>query len=295
MAKSFYSGANKILRKNEMKTKIAYQGVPGAYSHIACRNVFPGQDYISCDTFEIAMDLVQKKQADLAMIPVENSNAGRVADVHFLLPDAGLYINGEYFLRIEHQLLGLPGSKLPEIVSASSHPQALAQCSEFLKRHNIKSIARIDTAKSCEDILRNNDKTQAAIASKLAAEIYGLEILRPNIENASNNTTRFLIMSTNNQIPENDGKKFITSFIFHVKSIPAALYKALGGFATNGINITKLESYLVGGKFVSAQFYVEIEAHPAEKSYQNAFDELNFFADAVKVLGTYPAHPYRNL
>lgn len=278
-----------------MKTKIAYQGVPGAYSHIACRNVFPGQDYISCDTFEIAMDLVQKNQADLAMIPVENSNAGRVADVHFLLPDAGLYINGEYFLRIEHQLLGLPGSKLPEIVSASSHPQALAQCSEFLKRHNIKSIARIDTAKSCEDILRNNDKTQAAIASKLAAEIYGLEILRPNIENASNNTTRFLIMSTNNQIPENDGKKFITSFIFHVKSIPAALYKALGGFATNGINITKLESYLVGGKFVSAQFYMEIEAHPAEKSYQNAFDELNFFADAVKVLGTYPAHPYRNL
>lgn len=295
MAKSFYSGANKILRKNEMKTKIAYQGVPGAYSHIACRNVFPGQDYISCDTFEIAMDLVQKNQADLAMIPVENSNAGRVADVHFLLPDAGLYINGEYFLRIEHQLLGLPGSKLSEIVSASSHPQALAQCSEFLKRHNIKSIARIDTAKSCEDILRNNDKTQAAIASKLAAEIYGLEILRPNIENASNNTTRFLIMSTNNQIPENDGKKFITSFIFHVKSIPAALYKALGGFATNGINITKLESYLVGGKFVSAQFYVEIEAHPAEKSYQNAFDELNFFADAVKILGTYPAHPYRNL
>ena len=295
MAKSFYSGANKILRKNEMKTQIAYQGVPGAYSHIACRNVFPGQDYISCDTFEIAMDLVQKNQADLAMIPVENSNAGRVADVHFLLPDAGLYINGEYFLRIEHQLLGLPGSKLPEIVSASSHPQALAQCSEFLKRHNIKSIARIDTAKSCEDILRNNDKTQAAIASKLAAEIYGLEILRPNIENASNNTTRFLIMSTNNQIPENDGKKFITSFIFHVKSIPAALYKALGGFATNGINITKLESYLVGGKFVSAQFYVEIEAHPAEKSYQNAFDELNFFADAVKILGTYPAHPYRNL
>lgn len=278
-----------------MKTKIAYQGVPGAYSHIACRNVFPEQDYISCDTFEIAMDLVQKNQADLAMIPVENSNAGRVADVHFLLPDAGLYINGEYFLRIEHQLLGLPGSKLPEIVSASSHPQALAQCSEFLKCHNIKSIARIDTAKSCEDILRNNDKTQAAIASKLAAEIYGLEILRPNIENASNNTTRFLIMSTNNLIPENDGKKFITSFVFHVKSIPAALYKALGGFATNGINITKLESYLVGGKFVSAQFYVEIEAHPAEKSYQNAFDELNFFADAVKVLGTYPAHPYRNL
>lgn len=278
-----------------MKMKIAYQGVAGAYSHIACQNVFPNQEYISCDTFEIAMNLVQTNQADLAMIPVENSNAGRVADVHFLLPDTGLFINGEYFLRIRHQLLGLPNSNLDDILSASSHPQALAQCSEFLKQHQIKAIARIDTAKSCEDIIKNADKTQAAIASSLAAEIYGLKILVPDIENASNNTTRFLIMSRNNMVPEFDGKKFITSFVFHVKSIPAALYKALGGFATNGINITKLESYLVGGKFISAQFYAEIEAHPDEQSYKNAFEELNFFADYIKVLGTYSAHPYREI
>ena len=278
-----------------MKMKIAYQGVAGAYSHIACQNVFPNQEYISCDTFEITMNLVQTNQADLAMIPVENSNAGRVADVHFLLPDTGLFINGEYFLRIRHQLLGLPESNLTDILSASSHPQALAQCSAFLKQHSIKAIARIDTAKSCEDIIKNADKTQAAIASSLAAEIYGLKILAPDIENAANNTTRFLIMSQNNMIPEYDGKKFITSFVFHVKSIPAALYKALGGFATNGINITKLESYLVGGKFVSAQFYAEIEAHPDEQSYKNAFEELNFFADYIKVLGTYSAHPYREI
>ena len=278
-----------------MKMKIAYQGVAGAYSHIACQNVFPNQEYISCDTFEIAMNLVQTNQADLAMIPVENSNAGLVADVHFLLPDTGLFINGEYFLRIRHQLLGLPNSNLDDILSASSHPQALAQCSEFLKQHQIKAIARIDTAKSCEDIIKNADKTQAAIASSLAAEIYGLKILVPDIENASNNTTRFLIMSRNNMVPEFDGKKFITSFVFHVKSIPAALYKALGGFATNGINITKLESYLVGGKFISAQFYAEIEAHPDEQSYKNAFEELNFFADYIKVLGTYSAHPYREI
>ena len=275
--------------------KIAYQGVAGAYSHIACQNVFPSQEYISCDTFEIAMNLVQTNQADLAMIPVENSNAGRVADVHFLLPDTGLFINGEYFLRIQHQLLGLPNSNIEDIVSASSHPQALAQCSEFLKQHHIKPVARIDTAKSCEDIIKNTDPSQAAIASALAAEIYGLKILAPNIENAANNTTRFLIMSPNNMIPEFDGKKFITSFVFHIKSIPAALYKALGGFATNGINITKLESYLVGGKFISAQFYDEIEAHPDEQSYKNAFEELNFFADYVKVLGTYSAHPYREI
>ena len=278
-----------------MKMKIAYQGVAGAYSHIAGQNVFPNQEYISCDTFETAMNLVQTEQADLAMIPVENSNAGRVADVHFLLPDTGLFINGEYFLRIRHQLLCLPDSNLSDIVSASSHPQALAQCSEFLKQHHIKPVARIDTAKSCEDIIKNADPTQAAIASAFAAEIYGLKILTPDIENAANNTTRFLIMSRNNIIPEFDGKKFITSFVFHVKSIPAALYKALGGFATNGINITKLESYLVGGKFVSAQFYAEIEAHPDEQSYKNAFEELNFFADYIKVLGTYSAHPYREI
>lgn len=270
-----------------MKMKIAYQGVAGAYSHIASMQVFPEQDYVPCDTFEDAMVKVAAGEVDMAMIPVENSNAGRVSDVHFLLPKTGLHIVGEHFLRIEHQLLGLPGATLEDIVAASSHPQALAQCAEFLKKHAIKSMARIDTAKSCEDVLAWQDKTKAAIASKLAAEIYGLQILASNIENAANNTTRFLIMSREKAIPEDDGGKFITSFIFKLKNIPAALYKALGGFATNGINMTKLESYLLDGKFISAQFYAEIEAHPDTQAYKNAFDELKFFSDYVHVLGTY--------
>ena len=241
-----------------MKMKITYQGVAGAYSNIAAMQVFPEQDYLPCE-------------ADLAMIPVENSNAGRVSDVHFLLPKTGLHIVGEHFLRIEHQLLGLPGARLEDIRAASSHPQALAQCSAFLKAHGIKPMARIDTAKSCEDVLAWQDKSKAA----------------PNIENAANNTTRFLIMSRDETVPEDDGGKFITSFIFKLKNIPAALYKALGGFATNGINMTKLESYLLDGKFVSAQFYAEIEAHPAQQAFKNAFDELRFFSDYVHVLGTY--------
>ncbi len=279
----------------EQKLKIAYQGVAGAYSNIAAMNVYPNQEYIACETFELAMDMVQNGMADFAMIPVENSNAGRVSDVHFLLPKTGLHIVGEYFLRIEHQLLGVRGAKLEDIKTVSSHPQALAQCSEFIKNHHIIPVARIDTAKSCDDVAKAQDKTMAAIASKLAGQIYDLDILASNIENASNNTTRFLIMSREDLIPEDDGGDFITSFIFKTKNIPAALYKSLGGFATNGINITKLESYLLDGKFVSAQFYLEAEAHPAQKSFQNALAELNFFAEYVHILGTYPAHMKRRI
>ena len=275
--------------------RIAYQGVAGAYSHIASMTVYPGQEYLPCDTFEKAMKLVSEGEADLAMIPVENSNAGRVSDVHFLLPQTGLHIIGEFFLPINHQLLGLPGTKLADVKSASSHPQALAQCSEFLKRHGIKPTARIDTALSCQDVLKFQDKSIAAIASKLAGEIYGLDVVAPNVENARNNTTRFLIMAREPEIPEDDGGAVITSFIFKAKNIPAALYKALGGFATNGINITKLESYLLEGKFVSAQFYAEIESHPSRKAFQNAFDELKFFSESIHVLGTYRANKYRYL
>ena len=274
--------------------RIAYQGVAGAYSHIASMTVYPGQEYLPCDTFEKAMKLVSEGEADLAMIPVENSNAGRVSDVHFLLPQTGLHIIGEFFLPINHQLLGLPGTKLADVKSASSHPKALAQCSEFLKRHGIKPTARIDTALSCQDVLKFQDKSIAAIASKLAGEIYGLDVVAPNVENARNNTTRFLIMAREPEIPEDDGA-FITSFIFKAKNIPAALYKALGGFATNGINSTKLESYLLEGKFVSAQFYAEIESHPSRKAFQNAFDELKFFSESIHVLGTYRANKYRYL
>ena len=233
--------------------KVTYQGVAGAYSHIAAREIFKNARYDACETFEIAMMKVQAYEADYAVIPVENSNAGRVSDVHFLLPQMNLFIVDEYFLRVEHQLLGIKGAKLEDIVLASSHPQALAQCSQFLKEHHIESEARIDTAKSCDDVRRWNDKSKAAIASKLAAEIYNLDILASNIENASNNTTRFLVLSREHKVPLLEKKKYVTSFIFRVKSIPAALYKALGGFATNGININKIESYLLDGHFVSAQ------------------------------------------
>ena len=273
--------------------KIAYQGVAGAYSHIASMTVYPGQEYLPCDTFEKAMNSVAEGEADLAIIPVENSNAGRVSDVHFLLPQTGLHIIGEFFLPVHHQLWVLPGTKLSDVRTASSHPQALAQCAEFLKKHDIKPVARIDTALSCQDVLKFQDNSIAAIASELAGEIYGLEKAASNIENASNNTTRFLIMSRQPEIPEDDGGVFITSFIFKAKNIPAALYKALGGFATNGINITKLESYLLEGKFVSAQFYAEIESHPSRKSFKNAFDELEFFSGSIHVLGTYKANKYR--
>lgn len=273
--------------------KIAYQGVPGAYSHIACTSLFPEQEYIPCDTFEIAMELVKNGDVDKAVIPVENSNAGRVSDVHFLLPEAGLHIVGEHFMRIEHQLLAIKGAKLEDIQSAASHPQALAQCSEFLKKHSIRAVSRIDTAKSCEKIVMEQDKTKAAIASKLAAEIYGLDILAANIENANNNTTRFLIMQKDEEFPVNDGGRFITSIVFVTKHIPAALYKVLGGFATNGINISKLESYLINGKFFSAQFYIEVEQHVHSRALQYALSELKFFSEEYQILGCYPAHEYR--
>ena len=267
--------------------KVTYQGVAGAYSHIAAKEVFPEAEYVACETFEQATKLVEDGSADYAVIPVENSNAGRISDVHFLLLKTSLSIRYEHFLRVEHQLLGLQNSDINCISSAISHPQALAQCSDFLEQHNISTEAKIDTAKSCKEIINSNDKHKAAIASKLAAEIYGLKILASNIENSNNNTTRFLVMGTNNQIPDDDDSLFITSCIFRTKSIPAALYKALGGFATNGINIVKLESYLINDKFLSARFYIEFESHPQRQTFKNAFNELSFFADDIQILGTY--------
>ena len=272
-----------------MKLKIAYQGVAGAYSNIAAKNLYPESVYVPCETFEEAMNKVQNVEVDFAVIPVENSTAGRVSDVHFLLPKTGLHIVGEYFLPVHHQLLALKGTKLEDIKVAMSHPQALAQSAEFLAKHGIFPEARIDTAKSCEFVLEYQDKSKAAIASELAGEIYGLDVVAKNIETMQNNTTRFLIMSREAVVPEFDGEDFITSFIFKARNIPAALYKALGGFATNGINLTKIESYLEQGTFVSAQFYVEVEAHPEQKGFKNAMEELKFFSDNVHVLGTYYA------
>ena len=267
--------------------KITFQGAKGAYSHIACMKLFEDASYIAVDTFQQAMELVENGEADYAVIPVENSNAGRVSDVHFLLPQTNLVIVGEYFLRVEHQLLALPSAELSDIEAVASHPQALAQCSNFLRKHSIKPLSRIDTAKSCERIVEMQDKTRAAIASKLAGEIYGLKILASNIENDDTNTTRFLIMSKDRVMPENNGGTFVTSLMFKVKHIPAALYKALGGFATNGLNLNKIESYVVGGNFVSAQFYIEIEAHPDTVEYKNAIAELEFYSESVQWLGTY--------
>ena len=242
-----------------MKLKIAYQGVAGAYSNIAAQNVYPESVYVACETFEEAFEKVQSGAADFAMIPVENST----------------------------QLLVLKGTKLEDIKIAMSHPQALAQSAEFLKKNHIVPEARIDTAKSCEFVLEYQDKSRAAIASSLAGQIYGLEVLASDIETMDNNTTRFLIMSREKIVPEDDGGVFVTSFIFKARHIPAALYKALGGFATNGINMTKIESYLEGGSFVSAKFYVEVESHPARKAFQNAMEELHFFSENVHILGTY--------
>lgn len=278
-----------------MTKTIAFQGIFGAYSHLACCQLYPQAQYLPCADFQEAFAAVQNAQADLAVIPIENSNAGRVADVHFLLSETPLYIIGEHFLRIRHQLLGLPDTELKNIKTAISHPQALAQCSYFLQQHHIQPQSEADTALSCQILLKSQDTTIAAIASSTAGEIYGLKTLAADIENATNNTTRFLIMSPQDQIPENDGEKFMTSLIFKAKNIPAALYKALGGFATNDLNITKLESYLLDGKFVSAQFYLEVEAHPDSRALQNALAELKFFSEGLTILGTYKAHPYRYL
>ena len=240
------------------------------------------------------MNAVHNKDADLALIPVENSEAGRVTDVHFLLPKSDLYIIGEAFLSVHHQLLGLKGTNINDIKEVFSHAQALAQCRVFLEKNKITPIQYIDTAASCEKILKNQDKSQAAIASKLAAELYNLEVIAEDIETAANNTTRFLIMAPTPQIPEpEEGKKYITSILFKARNIPAALYKALGGFATNAINITKLESYLENGRFVSASFYLEAEAHPEQQAWKNALEELKFFASDIHILGTYAANPFR--
>ncbi len=273
---------------------IAFQGVFGAYSHIACQELFPNDTYLPCNDFTDAFNAVQQSTADYAVIPIENSNAGRVADVHFLLSQTPLHIVGEHFLRIKHQLIGCPTSSLEKIKKVLSHPQALAQCSNFLHNNNMAPIAQSDTAISCQIISSSQKDDIAAIASKKAAEIYNLKILASDIENADNNTTRFLIMSPTPVIPQNNGQKFITSLLFKSKNIPAALYKALGGFASNNLNITKLESYLLDGKFISAQFYLEVEAHPDDIRLQNALAELSFFSKEYTILGTYAAHPYRD-
>lgn len=277
-----------------MKKTVAFQGAEGAYSDLACRAVFPHDITLPCLSFDDAFAAVQEGKADLAMIPVENSVAGRVADVHHLLPEGGLSIIGEHYQPVVHHLLALPGARLGDIREAHSHVQALAQCRGYLREKNIKAMVAHDTAGAAAEIARLGDKSVAAIASELAGKIYGLQSLAADIANLRNNTTRFLILARE-PVKSEPGPGFITTLVFRVRSVPAALYKALGGFATNGINITKLESYLVDGTFTAAQFYLDVEGHPEQTPFRHALEELRFFAHEVKILGTYPAHSFRAL
>ena len=271
---------------------IAFQGAPGAYSDLACRHVYPAMTTLPCAAFEDAFAAVREGRAALAMLPIENSVAGRVADIHHLMPDSGLFIIAEHFERVSHHLLALPGATLDRIRTVRSHVHALSQCRNFIRAHGLQPVVRADTAGSAAEIKELGDPTIAAIASELAGEIYGLVSLEENIEDAEHNTTRFLVMSREpTRAPR--GMPSVTTFVFDVRNVPAALYKALGGFATNGVNMTKLESYMVGGRFAATQFYADVEAHPEDRPLKLALEELAFFSTEVKVLGVYRAHPSR--
>lgn len=278
-----------------MSKKIVYQGLPGAYSHLASTSYYPDYIPVSCLSFADAFSKVRSGDADLAMIPVENSVAGRVSDIYHLLPEGGLKIVAENFLPVHHNLMALPGVKRKDIQSAYSHPMALSQVRKRLRDWKINPVNDLDTAGSAERISKAGDKTIAAVASSLSAEIYGLEILEKNIEDADHNTTRFLTLSKTAERPKWGDDKVVTSFVFKVRNVPSALYKAMGGFATNGINMTKLESYMVEGSFTATQFYADVEGHPEDPSMRHALQELNFFTEQVHMLGTYLAHPSRNL
>lgn len=272
-----------------MTNRIAFQGEPGAYSHEACRNARPDMEALPCRTFEDAIDAVRDGHADLAMLPVENSTYGRVADIHSLLPQSGLHIIEEAFVRVHINLLGVPGAKLSDVDHAMSHTVLLGQCKEFLHTHGIHRITGADTAGSARHVSDLADPSTAALASPLAGDIYGLDLLAEHIEDNSNNTTRFLIMSPQADTSKRGKHGMITSFVFQVRNIPAALYKAMGGFATNGVNMTKLESYMVDGSFTATQFYADIEGHPDDSNVELALDELNYFTTNIEILGVYPA------
>jgi prephenate dehydratase len=277
-----------------MTKKIAFQGELGANSHIACRDTYPDMQPLPCPTFEDVFQAAASGEAELAMIPVENSIAGRVADIHHLLPTSPLHIIAEHFMPIRFQLMGLKGSKLADIKVAHSHIMGLGQCRNFLRSRGITARTSSDTAGAAREVAELGDPTQAAIAPRLAAEVYGLDILAENIEDAAHNTTRFVIMSRDAHVPEKAaGVQWVTAFVFRVRNVPAALYKAMGGFATNSVNMTKLESYQIGGSFNATQFYAEVEGHPDDLAVQRALEELGFFSTQVKHLGVFKAHPYR--
>ncbi|MDX5358236.1 MAG: prephenate dehydratase [Rhodobacterales bacterium] len=271
---------------------IAFQGELGAYSHQACRQSRPEMDVLPCPTFEDVVEAVRSGAADLGMLAVENSTYGRVADVHSLLPNSDLHIIDEAFVRVHVNLLGIPGARLDQVREAHGHVVIIPQCASFLKTHGIRGVVSSDNAKAARECAEAGDPARGALASELAAEIYGLDVLARHIEDHDNNRTRFLVMS---RTPDHSrrAEKMVTTFVFRVRNIPAALYKALGGFATNGINMTKLESYMVGGSFTATEFYADIEGHPDDPLVKLALDEARFFTSTLKILGVYPAAPDR--
>ncbi len=268
---------------------IAFQGEPGAFSHAAAHELFPRGKPVPCVTFEDTISAVQQGRADYGVVPVENSLYGRITDIYHLLPESGLFINAEHFLRIEMNLLAVKGATLKDIKSVQSLNVALGQCRKFIRKHKFKTINGADTAGSAHEVAQRGDKSVAAIASRFAADVYGLDVLASNIEDASHNTTRFLVISKTPNTPKRGKGPVKTTFVFRVRNVPAALYKAMGGFATNGVNMTKLESYMIDGSFTATQFYADIEGHPDDRSVQLAFEELQFYTNHFHVLGVYPA------
>lgn len=283
------------MRKDISANIVSFQGTPGAFSHLACLENFPDARALACESFEEAFTAVREQRADLAMIPVDNSVAGRVADVHHLMPHCGLHIVAEAFLRVNHHLLAVPGTPLQRIRDVFSHVHALGQCRSFLHAHSLRGHVAADTAGAAAEVAEAGDISKAAIASQLAAEIYGLEVLCSNIEDAEHNTTRFVILSPEPHYPERAVPgEVITSFLFRVRNVPAALYKALGGFATNGVNMLKLESY-IDPTFQQAQFFAEVRGHIESEAVRLALEELRFFAHSVEILGVYPASLTRSM
>jgi prephenate dehydratase len=276
-----------------MTRKISFQGENGANSHIACQEAWPDYTPMPCATFEDAFAAVSDGEAELAMIPIENSIAGRVADIHHLLPTSGLHIIGEHFLPIHFQLMALPGVGLDEIRTVHSHVHALGQCRKIIRRLGLKPIVAGDTAGSAREVVEAGDRSRASLAPRLAAPIYGLDILAEDVEDEAHNTTRFVVLSREPRWAPRETGPVVTSFVFRVRNLPAALYKALGGFATNGVNMTKLESYMVEGQFSATQFYAEVDGHPEEPGPALALEELGFFSREVTILGVFPAHPFR--
>ena len=279
----------------DTKNLIAFQGEIGANSDLACRQVRPDMTTLPCNTFEDTFAAVSNGEAALALIPIDNSVAGRVADIHHLLPNSGLHIIGEHFQRVEHHLLAVKGSTIGDLVNVHSHVHALNQCRNFIQKHGINPVVHVDTAAAAREISERGEKEHGAIATGLAGEIYGLDSLQANIEDADHNTTRFLLMSPEPMEISADTPAVVTSFVFRVRNVPAALYKSMGGFATNGVNMTKLESYMVDGEFSATQFYAEVDGHPTNQALQYALEELAFFSSEVRILGVFPAHPYRKV